>query len=181
MELLLNRVASPIGTILIVSDGELLRALEFEDYEDRMRRLLKVHLGDFTLKESGNPRGLSDRLHAYFAGEFAAINVIAVETGGTPFQRAVWTELRRIPVGGTTTYGELAKMIGRPNAVRAVGRANGSNPIPIVVPCHRVIGSDGTLTGYGGGLPRKRWLLAHEGAMSAQGAFVSKYPIGDAR
>jgi methylated-DNA-[protein]-cysteine S-methyltransferase len=168
MELLLDRVASPIGTITIISDGEFLLALEFEDYDDRMRRLLKIHVGDFTLKELPNPSGLSDRIRAYFAGDLAAIDDIAVETGGTPFQREVWMALRRIPAGSTTTYGELAKTIGRPSAVRAVGMANGSNPIPIVVPCHRVIGSNGTLTGYGGGLPRKRWLLAHEGATSYQ-------------
>ncbi len=174
MELLLDRVASPIGTILIVSDGELLRALEFADDEDRMRRLLKIHVGEFTLKESRNPAGLSARIRAYFAGELAAIDDIAVETGGTPFQRGVWTALRRIPAGTTTTYGALAKTIGRPRAVRAVGTSNGSNPIPIVVPCHRVIGSDGTLIGYGGGLPRKRWLLAHEGAMPAQRELLAR-------
>jgi methylated-DNA-[protein]-cysteine S-methyltransferase len=177
MELLLDRFKSPIGTILIISDGELLRALEFEDYEERMRRLLKIQVGDFTLKESASPSGLNDRIRAYFDGELSAIDDIAVETGGTPFQREVWTALRRIPPGSTTTYGELAKTIGRPNAVRAVGMANGSNPIPIVVPCHRVIGSDGTLTGYGGGLPRKRWLLAHEGALPAQRELVPKHLV----
>jgi methylated-DNA-[protein]-cysteine S-methyltransferase len=183
MELLLDRVASPIGTITIISDGALLRALEFEDYEDRMRRLLRIHVGDYTTKESRNPGGVSDRMRAYFAGDLAAIEDIAVETGGTPFQREVWTALRLIPAGSTTSYGELAKTIGRPNAVRAVGMANGSNPIPIVVPCHRVIGSDGTLTGYGGGLPRKRWLLAHEGVVPYQrelsGAMTKRVAASD--
>ena len=174
MELLLDRVASPIGMMLIVSDCELLRALEFADYEERMRRLLRIHVGKFTMKESRNPAGLSDRIRAYFGGDLTAIDDIAVETGGTPFQREVWTALRRIPVGSTTTYAELAKTIGRPSAVRAVGMANGSNPIPIVVPCHRVIGSNGSFTGYGGGLARKRWLLAHEGAMPAERELPAK-------
>ncbi len=87
-------------------------------------------------------------------------------TDGTDFQRAVWRELRRIPSGKTISYAELAKRIGRPKAVRAVGLANRSNPISIVVPCHRVIGSDGSLTGYGGGMERKDWLLRHEGALA---------------
>ena len=174
MELLLDSVASPIGTMLIVSDGELLRALEFADYEERMRRLLRINVGKFTMKESRNPADLSDRIRAYFGGDLTAIDDIAVETGGTPFQREVWTALRRIPVGSTTTYAELAKTIGRPSAVRAVGMANGSNPIPIVVPCHRVIGSNGSFTGYGGGLARKRWLLAHEGAMPAERELLAK-------
>jgi methylated-DNA-[protein]-cysteine S-methyltransferase len=103
-------------------------------------------------------------VHAYFAGDLSAIERLAVVTGGTDFQREVWAALRRIPAGRTLSYGALATQLGRPKAVRAVGLANGANPIGIVVPCHRVIGADGSLTGYGGGLERKRWLLAHEGA-----------------
>jgi methylated-DNA-[protein]-cysteine S-methyltransferase len=99
---------------------------------------------------------------AYFGGDLAAIDALPVATGGTEFQRAVWDELRRIPCGGSISYSELARRIGRPAAIRAVGLANGANPIGIVVPCHRVIGANGTLTGYGGGIERKRWLLAHE-------------------
>jgi O-6-methylguanine DNA methyltransferase len=90
------------------------------------------------------------------------LDFVAVKTGGTPFQRMVWSALREIPAGAPTSYGELAKSIGRASAVRAVGLANGANPIGIVVPCHRVIGANGSLTGYGGGLERKQWLLAHE-------------------
>jgi methylated-DNA-[protein]-cysteine S-methyltransferase len=108
------------------------------------------------------PRTLTDALGAYFAGDLHAIDPLETRTGGTHFQQRVWTELRRIPAGGTITYGELARRIGRPAACRAVGLANGSNPISIVVPCHRVIGADGQLTGYGGGIARKRWLLDHE-------------------
>ena len=103
-------------------------------------------------------------MQAYFAGELDAIENLPVETGGTAFQRQVWAALRQIPRGQTESYGELAARIGRPRAVRAVGLANGANPVGIVVPCHRVIGANGTMTGYGGGVDRKRWLLEHEGA-----------------
>jgi methylated-DNA-[protein]-cysteine S-methyltransferase len=102
----------------------------------------------------------------YFAGDLGAIDKLPVKTAGTPFQRAVWNALREIPRGATESYGQLAERIGRPTAVRAVGLANGSNPIGIVVPCHRVIGANGSLTGYGGGMERKRWLLDHEGAQT---------------
>ena len=99
---------------------------------------------------------------AYFEGEITAIDKLPTATNGTGFQREVWAELRRIPPATTISYGQLAERIGRPKAVRAVGMANGSNPVGVVVPCHRVIGSNGKLTGYGGGLHRKEWLLRHE-------------------
>ena len=111
-------------------------------------------------------RDVGEALARYFAGETAAIDGIAVELNGTPFQKRVWTALRRIPCGSTISYADLARRIGEPSAVRAVGAANGANPVAVVVPCHRVIGTDGTLTGYGGGLERKQWLLAHEGVIS---------------
>ena len=174
MELLLDRVASPIGTVLLAADGETLRAMDFIDYEDRMHRYLRLHYGEYTLKEARNPCGLSDRIRAYFDGDVRAIDTIPTRTGGTEFQREVWARLREIPAGMTTTYGELAARIGKPNSSRAVGMANGSNPIVIVLPCHRVIGASGALTGYGGGLDRKRWLLAHEGALPAQRELIAK-------
>ncbi|MNZ84451.1 Methylated-DNA--protein-cysteine methyltransferase [compost metagenome] len=102
-------------------------------------------------------------MQRYFSGELDVINDLPVMTAGTEFQRSVWQQLRQIPCGEIITYGELAKRIGRPTASRAVGMANGSNPISIVVPCHRVIGSQGALTGYAGGVQRKQWLLKHEG------------------
>jgi len=105
-------------------------------------------------------------LARYFAGEIGALDTIAVELNGTPFQKKAWQALRRIPAGTTISYAELAKRIGEPSAVRAVGSANGANPVAVIVPCHRVIGSNGTLTGYGGGLDRKQWLLAHEGVLA---------------
>jgi methylated-DNA-[protein]-cysteine S-methyltransferase len=105
-------------------------------------------------------------LERYFAGEISALDTVPVELNGTPFQKTVWEALRRIPGGTTISYAELAKRIGDPAAVRAVGTANGANPVAVIVPCHRVIGSDGRLTGYGGGLDRKQWLLQHEGVVS---------------
>ena len=165
MRLLLDRVMSPIGEILLACDAEgRLRALDFFDYEDRMRQLLRLHYGTVELASGPAPDAVTAPLRAYFGGEQAALAAIRVETGGTPFQRTVWAALRRIPLGTTTTYGALAASIGRPSAVRAVGMANGANPVSIVVPCHRVIGAGGALTGFGGGLHRKRWLLEHEGA-----------------
>jgi methylated-DNA-[protein]-cysteine S-methyltransferase len=167
LELLLDRIDTPIGKMFVVADAEgNLRALYFADYEDGMRRSLERHYGKngFSLKETRNPHGLSAAIAKYFAGDLTAIDKLPVKTGGTPFQREVWRALREIPCGRTVSYGELAKSIGRPAAVRAVGLANGSNPIGVVVPCHRVIGADGSLTGYGGGLERKRWLLQHENA-----------------
>lgn len=109
------------------------------------------------------PAAIRRAISDYFAGDLAAIDTIPVATGGTSFQRDVWAALRTIRAGTTLSYGALARQLGHPKAVRATGMANGANPVAIVVPCHRVIGSDGTLTGYGGGINRKRWLLAHEG------------------
>jgi methylated-DNA-[protein]-cysteine S-methyltransferase len=104
------------------------------------------------------------RLAGYFAGDTAALDGIDVELNGTPFQRRVWEALRGVPAGQTASYAEIARRIDAATAVRAVGAANGANPVAIVVPCHRIIGSSGSLTGYGGGLDRKQWLLRHEGA-----------------
>ena len=156
-------VASPIGRIAVVWDeDDVLRALDFEDYEARLQTLLRRHYGAVALRAGRVPDGISRALGAYFDGELDAIERLATQTNGSPFQRRVWEALRTIPAGCTWTYGVLAARIGRPSASRAVGLANGSNPIAIVVPCHRVIGANGTLTGYGGGLDRKRWLHEHE-------------------
>jgi methylated-DNA-[protein]-cysteine S-methyltransferase len=166
MDLEIDRFDSPLGTILLVTDGSAVRALDFEDREDRMRRLLRVHHGRTVLHPARDPGGFRGRLEAYFRGDTAALGDVPVRTGGTPFQRAVWSALRRIASGTTTSYGRLAAQLGSPGAGRAVGLANGSNPVAIIVPCHRVIGADGSLTGYAGGVERKRWLLAHEGAIA---------------
>lgn len=180
MRLSLDRIASPIGEILLVFEGEVLRALDFHDYEPRMQRLLRLHYGPVSLAPAVAPRALRDPLDRYFAGEHAALDRIEIATGGTAFQRAVWAALRRITPGATCGYGQLAAMIGRPSASRAVGAANGANPIAIVVPCHRVIGADATLTGYGGGLSRKAWLLAHEKPARALQAVLPGLDAGPA-
>jgi methylated-DNA-[protein]-cysteine S-methyltransferase len=166
--LLIDRVESPLGPILLVAEGEALRALEFGDDEDRLLRQLRRQGGAAVgLVPANDPAGLSTRLRAYFAGDIEIFDEVPVRAGGTPFQREVWAALREIPPGRTTSYGQLATRLGRPGASRAVGLANGANPVAIAVPCHRVIGADGTLTGYGGGVERKRWLLEHERACLA--------------
>lgn len=165
MKLYIDRIASPLGTVLVVSDGSHLRALDFHDYEARMQRLLARHYGEVTLQPARDPGGASAAVDAYFAGDFQALDAFPVATNGTAFQRMIWRHLREIRAGSTSSYGELAKRIGNPAASRAVGLANGANPIAIAVPCHRMIGANGALTGYAGGLPRKRWLLRHEGAL----------------
>jgi len=156
---------TPIGAMLVVADEQQrLRALGWADLKARLERTLAVLYGELQLRSQPVASSIKDSLYAYLEGKLDAIDAIAVETGGTAFQRSVWEELRRIPAGTTMSYGDFAARIGRPKAVRAVGHANGSNPICVVVPCHRLIGADGSLTGYGGGLPRKRWLLDHEAA-----------------
>jgi len=163
MHLLLEQRTWPICPLMIVTDDDgILRALEFGDHEDRLHRLLRDHYGDYTLHKGAAPSSLTKALDAYFSGDIDALNDVQTATAGTSFQREVWQALRTIPAGTTWSYGQLATQIGRPSASRAVGAANGANPIPIVVPCHRVIGANGTLTGFGGGLPRKQWLLEHE-------------------
>jgi methylated-DNA-[protein]-cysteine S-methyltransferase len=169
--LILEHMSSPIGTIKLVADETgTLRALDFDDYEDRMLRLLRLHYGNAALERTPVPASIREALQRYFDGDLTALASIPCATAGSDFQRAVWAMLRQIPPSTTWSYGELAKRLGMPNASRAVGLANGANPIGIVVPCHRVIGASGKLTGYGGGLHRKRWLLMHEQALPAESA-----------
>ncbi len=158
-----DRVPSEIGDILVASDGASLVALDYAGYERRMNALLTKRYGRFRLVERTDPLGASSRVRAYLAGDLAAFDGLPVTTGGTPFQEECWRALRAIPVGTVTTYGALAGRMGRPNASRAVGHANSLNPVAIILACHRVIGQNRDLTGYAGGLDRKRWLLAHEG------------------
>ena len=162
--LTLDRVATPVGEVLLVTDGQgAVRALDFADYEARMTRLLARHAPGAMVVEGRAPEPIRSAVEGYFGGDVRALDGLTVATGGTDFQRTVWKALRAIPAGETRTYGQLAAAIGSPRAVRAAGLANGQNPIAVIVPCHRVIGANGTLTGYAGGLARKRWLLAHEG------------------
>jgi methylated-DNA-[protein]-cysteine S-methyltransferase len=163
--ILIDTLDSPVGVLTIA---------------ERAGRVCLLHFGPdgagldqmFERWYPGEPRarqpiaGLKALLERYFNGETAVLDSIPVELNGTDFQQTVWKALRRIPCGTTISYAELAKRVGDPAAVRAVGTANGANPVAVIVPCHRVIGSNGKLTGYGGGLDRKQWLLAHEGVVS---------------
>lgn len=164
--LLLARVEAapaPIGPVLLASDGRSLLALDFGAPEERLIRLLRARFGPgVALREADDPQGFASAVRAYFAGDLAALDRLPADGGGTPFQRRVWAALREIPPGQTCSYGEIAIRLGLPGAARAVGAANGRNPVNLVVPCHRVVSSSGDLTGYGGGIERKRWLLAHE-------------------
>lgn len=162
----LDRIETPLGQALLVVDAEgAVVALDFEDFEARMMRLLGRHHRAATLTPGRAPQAVRAAVEAYFGGDLAAFEAVKLRTRGTDFQREVWEALRTIPAGETWSYGRLAAAIGRPRAVRAAGLANGQNPVAIIVPCHRVIGANGTLTGYAGGLERKRWLLAHEAQM----------------
>jgi methylated-DNA-[protein]-cysteine S-methyltransferase len=166
--LTLDVLATPIGEIDVVADAQgRLRVLEFHDQPQRLARALRLHHPDQTVATGAAPIAVRDGLEAYFAGELAALKTVPWTIGGTAFQQRVWQALVEIPLGETTSYARLAEQVGRPAAVRAVGAANGANPIAIVVPCHRVIGTGGSLTGYGGGIERKRWLLTHENALRA--------------
>ncbi len=151
-DLVTEHVVSPIGVIVLEHDRRLLHRLDFVDIVPASR----VGTVSSTFGRA---------VAAYFGGELDALEDLPTKTSGTEFETTVWQTLRRIPVGHTWSYKALAEAIGRPKAVRAVGAANGRNPISLVLPCHRVIGADGSLTGYGGGLERKAWLLRHEGAL----------------
>lgn len=170
MDLYLEDIASPIGPLSVVTDGRALRAIEFDGYGERLQHFLRLHCGSAYVLHRGSTGEFGAALRAYFSGDVAAMDALPVCTAGTAFQRRVWEALREIPAGTTVSYGELARRVGAPKASRAVGLANGANPIPVVVPCHRVIGANGKLTGFGGGLPRKRWLLEHEMAHAGAGA-----------
>lgn len=168
--LCLTKVDSPIGDILLVTDADVLVSLDYAGYEHRMMRLLEKRYGSFTLTEAIKGQdgqlpseAIVHRIRSYLAGDLSAIEPIRVNPGGTKFQATVWQALRSIPPGSVMSYGALAKHLGNPAAVRAVGTTNSLNPISIVLPCHRVVGANGSLTGYAGGLDRKQWLLAHEG------------------
>jgi methylated-DNA-[protein]-cysteine S-methyltransferase len=160
----LDRLQTPIGIALLVTDTDgVLRALDWEDHAPRMKQLLRLHYGAVVLRDARSPQALRAALSGYFKGDLDRLAAIEWRVAGTAFQRQVWNALPKIPAGRTMSYGALAAQLDRPNAMRAVGHANGSNPISVVLPCHRLIGANGSLVKYGGGLARKRWLLAHEG------------------
>ena len=165
-------VPSPLGPLALVARGDRLVGLSLSGAfraDDPLGRQLARHLGAFDVRARRDPAGAAARLRRYFAGDFTALAEQPVEPPGTEFQRRVWAALCRIPAGATWSYAQLATRIGRPRAVRAGAAANGANPVPLFVPCHRVIAADGSLWGYGGGLARKRWLLVHEHARFADG------------
>jgi O-6-methylguanine DNA methyltransferase len=178
--LFLERVPSPLGRMLIATDAESrVRVLDWEEHEANMLRLLRLHYPRrHTELIPARSTSIATRaMQAYFEGELLAVGSLEIATGGTVFQRRVWDALRTIPPGQTLSYRGLAERIGQPEATRAVGMANGANPISVIVPCHRVIGSNASLIGYGGGLSRKQWLLAHERAQASPGKQGDTLPL----
>jgi methylated-DNA-[protein]-cysteine S-methyltransferase len=157
---LYHHYSSPVGVLVLTSDGEALSGLHLPKRDGNPA----AFTGEGWRRDPGAFREAVAQLNAYFAGERTDFE-LPLRMAGTPFQRSAWDALLTIPYGTTISYAEQARRIGRPEAPRAVGAANGRNPIAIIVPCHRVIGSGGTLTGYGGGLPLKEWLLNHESTM----------------
>jgi methylated-DNA-[protein]-cysteine S-methyltransferase len=163
MKLEAARFPSPIGTLAIGTRDGVLSVLDLRGDLAAVATQLQSRFESRPDEDLSSAGHVLEAFRSYFAGEVHALDALVVDTGGTPFQRRVWGELRRIAAGTTVSYSELARRIGAPKAVRAVAAANGSNPVAIVIPCHRVIAADGRLWGYGGGLERKAWLLAHEG------------------
>jgi methylated-DNA-[protein]-cysteine S-methyltransferase len=158
-----DRLATPVGDLIVVQDAHCaVRAIEWAACPERLTRHLNRHHPTARLV-AGDGRGtVLDKLADYFAGTVQAIDSVEVAAAGTPFQQRVWQALRDVPGGTTLSYGALARQLGLPGAARAVGAANGANPVSVILPCHRLVGHDGQLTGYAGGLMRKRWLLDHE-------------------
>ncbi|RCS23431.1 methylated-DNA--[protein]-cysteine S-methyltransferase [Phyllobacterium salinisoli] len=173
VSLAIKTVETPLGPLMLVADDEgFLRAADFADYESRMLRLLDRRIGQsrYTLLGGNVPVAITSALNAYFAGALDAIRHIPLRTNGSTFQNRIWTALRAIAPGHSMSYSALARELGCPQSARAVGHANGANPFSIIVPCHRLVGANGSLTGYAGGIERKRWLLDHEARNAALGA-----------
>jgi methylated-DNA-[protein]-cysteine S-methyltransferase len=162
MQLFIERIKTPIGPLLITHDGKALANIAFADREERRAREIKRDFPEAELKRAPERSRFAEALERYFAGDIRVIDKLPVIAFGTEFQTRCWKALRRVPPGTTRSYGDHARTIGRPAAARAVGAANGFNPISIVVPCHRLVGANGSLIHYGGGLERKRWLIDHE-------------------
>ncbi len=160
----LTTIETPVGAVVVARNGERICALGFADRWAGLRKELEKRFGSVAWQDDPDGGAPADAIRRYLAGDLSALDSVEVDTAGTPFQEKVWRALRRIPAGRTISYAELARAVGSPSAVRAVAGANARNPVSIVVPCHRVIAADGTLAGYGGGVPRKEWLLVHEGA-----------------
>ena len=162
LTLFAETLPTPVGTLVLTHDGEALWNIAFEDREERRTVELARHAPGAVVRPLRQRSAFSAALAAYVNGDLGAIEALRVADMGTPFQRKAWAGLRKVPAGQTLSYGEQATRIGHPGAARAVGRANGLNPVSIVVPCHRLVASDGALVHYGGGIERKRWLIDHE-------------------
>jgi methylated-DNA-[protein]-cysteine S-methyltransferase len=156
-------IDSPIGELTTAAHGHRVCLVHFGAASAAIKASLKSWYPDEKIEAAPDPGGTVSVLRRYFDGDLDSLDEIEVELHGTSFQRGVWTALRSVKSGTTLSYAQLADRVGAPSRVRAVGAANGANPIAVVLPCHRIIGSNGSLTGYGGGLDRKRWLLDHEG------------------
>ena len=161
----LTTMASPIGELTVAARGSRVCLLHFGADQAGPRAELQRWYRDEPIELHPDPAGAVTAMQAYFGGSMQALDGVEVEMNGTPFQKRVWGALRSVRCGTTTSYAAIAAAIGSPAAVRAVGAANGANPVALIVPCHRIIGTNGSLTGYGGGLERKRWLLEHEGVL----------------
>ncbi len=162
MPLLVATLQTPIGPLEVVTKGGVLCGITFEGRGASTRAWMEKRFGEIGIEVHDSLGEVTERIAAYFAGDVRAIDALPVDTGGTTFQCRVWEALRKIQPGTTATYGDVAKMIWREKSARPVGMATGRNPIPIVIPCHRVVAADGTLGGYSGGIERKKWLLSHE-------------------
>jgi methylated-DNA-[protein]-cysteine S-methyltransferase len=156
---------SPVGALTVAAHGARVCLLHFGEDGPGPRTMLQRWYGREGIERHDDPAGAVTALRDYFAGSLATLDRVEVEMNGTPFQTRVWDALRTVKCGTTASYSAIARAIGLPAAVRAVGAANGANPVAVIVPCHRIVGANGSLTGYGGGLDRKRWLLRHEGAL----------------
>jgi methylated-DNA-[protein]-cysteine S-methyltransferase len=156
---------SPIGPLTVAARADRLVLVRFGDEREWAERFLQRQEPAAAIVDHRDPAGAISALDRYFAGDLNVLDDLEVDFYGSEFQRRVWTALRSVGAGRTASYTDIANAIGAPAAVRAVGAANGANPIAIVVPCHRIIGTSGALVGYGGGLDRKRWLLEHEGVL----------------
>ena len=157
----IGAVDSPVGPLTVAAHDGSVCALWFGTRADVASTVGRWY-PDERVQTCPDPGGAASALASYFSGRVDALDAVPVELHGTPFQQRVWQQLRTVRAGTTASYSAIARAIGAPSAVRAVGAANGANPVALIVPCHRIIGSDGRLTGYGGGLDRKQWLLAHE-------------------
>lgn len=157
--------SSPVGEIAVFSVKKKIYLVDFNDNNSRIDKLLTRRFGAFEISRTDGLPGIREKFERYFNGDWKAFEDMDLDTGGTQFQQTVWNRLKAISIGETLSYDRLAQEIGRPKAVRAVASANARNPISIIIPCHRVIGKNGAMRGYAGGVDRKMWLLKHEKAI----------------